>query len=69
MKLEEVEEKLGEIYNLASNTQSLVRILLYGPPEPIELTATQKDKINARVKSDVDKLISLGNEIKAGLGA
>jgi len=48
MKLEEVEEKLGEIYNLASNTQSLVRVLLYGGPEPITLTSTQKSKIKAK---------------------
>jgi len=68
MKLEEVEEKLGVIYSLASNTQSLVRVLLYGGPEPITLTSTQKDKIRAKIKSDVDKLVKIGNEILTGLG-
>jgi len=68
MKLEEVEDKLGEIYSLASNTQSLVRVLLYGGPGPITLTSTQKDKIRAKIKSDVDKLAKIGNEILTGLG-
>jgi len=67
MKLSEVEEKLGEIYNLASNTQSLVRVLLYGPPEPITLTSTQKSKIKAKVKSDVASIESKAKEILGGL--
>jgi len=68
MKLEEVEEKLGEIYNLASMSQSHIRVLLYGPPEPITLTNTQKDKIKAKIKSDVASIESKAKEILEGLG-
>jgi len=68
MKLEEVEEKLGEVYNIASNTQSLVRVLLYGGPEPITLTSTQKSKIKAKIKDDVASIESKAKEILEGLG-
>jgi len=68
MKLEEIEEKLGEIYNLASNTQSLVRVLLCGGLEPITLTSTQKEKIKAKIKDDVASIESKTKEILEGLG-
>jgi len=67
MKLEEVEEKLGEIYNLASNTQSLVRVLLYGGPEPIKLTDAQKRAIKTKVKDNITKLVETGKKISEGL--
>jgi len=68
MKLEEVEEKLGEIYSLASMSQSHVRVLLSGPPEPITLTSTQKSKIKAKIKDDVASIESKAKEILEGLG-
>jgi len=67
MKLEEAEEKLGEIYNLASNAQSLVRVLLYGGPEPIKLTDKQKKAIKTKVKDDITKLVETGKKILEGL--
>jgi len=67
MKLSEVEEKLGEIYNLASMSQSHVRVLLYGPPEPIKLTDKQKKAIKAKVKDDITKLVETGKKILEGL--
>jgi len=67
MKLEEIEEKLSEIYNMASISQSHVRVLLYGPPEPIKLTDKQKKAIKAKVKDDVTKLVETGKEILEGL--
>jgi len=68
MKLEEIEEKLGEIYNLASMSQSHVRVLISGGPEPIKLTSTQKGKIKAKIKSDVASIESKAKEILEGLG-
>jgi len=67
MKLEEIEEKLGEIYNLASMSQSHVRVLISGGPEPIKLTDKQKKAIKAKVKEDITKLVETGKKILEGL--
>jgi len=64
MKLEEVEAKLYEIFNLATNTQSLVRVLLYGGPEPIKLTDTQKKTVKKAAKEGIDKIAVVVKEIQ-----
>jgi len=67
MKLEEVEEKLGEIYSLASALQGSVRVLMAGSVEGIKLTDKQKKELKAKVKDNVTKLVETGKEILEGL--
>jgi len=44
MKLEEIEEKLGEIYNMASNAQDYVRAVMRGEISGVKLTDRQKKR-------------------------
>jgi len=67
MKLEEVEEKLGEIYSLASALQGSVRVLMAGSVEGIKLTDKQKKAIKTKVKDNVTKLVETGKKILEGL--
>jgi len=67
MKLEEVEEKLGEIYGLASCAQGSVRVLMTGKIEGIKLTDKQKKAIKTKVKDDITKLVETGKKILEGL--
>jgi len=61
MKLEEVEEKLGTIYSIASVAQGEIRTLLSGEWLGFKLTTKQKkelaDRINARFK-DIAEIVS-----------
>jgi len=67
MKLEEVEEKLGAIYNMAASAQDSVRILLSGRVSSVKLTDTQKKDIKKALKASVDSIIKTATEIKEGL--
>jgi len=61
MKLEEIEEKLGTIYSIASVAQGEVRTLISGEWLGFKLTSKQKkelaERINARFK-DIEKIVS-----------
>jgi len=61
MKLEEVEERLGTIYSIASVAQGEVRTLISGEWLGLKLTSKQKkelaDRINARFK-DIAEIVS-----------
>jgi len=67
MKLEEVEEKLGAIYGLASCAQGNVRLLLEGKVSEVALTDKQKKAIKTKVKDDITKLVETGKKILEGL--
>jgi len=67
MKLEEIEKKLGEIYNLASNAQDYVRAAMRGEVSGVKLTDKQKKAIKAKVKDDITKLVETGKKILEGL--
>jgi len=67
MKLEEVEEKLSEIYSMAASAQGLVRTLLSGEVSGVKLTDKQKKAIKTKVKNDVTKLVETGKKILEGL--
>jgi len=67
MKLEEIEEKLGEIYNIASTLQGSVRVLMTGEVGGVKLTDKQKKAIKTKVKNDVTKLVETGKKILEGL--
>jgi len=61
MKLEEVEEKLGTIYSIASVAQGEIRTLISGEWLGLKLTSKQKkelaERINARFK-DIAEIVS-----------
>jgi len=61
VKLEEIEEKLGTIYSIASVAQGEVRTLISGEWLGFKLTSKQKkelaERINARFK-DIAELVS-----------
>jgi len=61
MKLEEVEEKLGTIYSIASVAQGEVRTLISGEWLGFKLSPEQKkelaERINARFK-DIEEIAS-----------
>jgi len=67
MKLEEIEEKLGEIYNLASAQQGSVRVLITGEISGVKLTDKQKKAIKTKVKDNITKLVETGKKILEGL--
>jgi len=61
MELEEVEEKLGTIYSIASVAQGEIRTLMSGEWLGFKLTSKQKkelaERINARFK-DIAEIVS-----------
>jgi len=61
VKLEEVEEKLGTIYSIASVAQGEVRTLISGEWLGFKLSPKQKkelaERINARFK-DIEEIVS-----------
>jgi len=67
MELEEVETLLGDIYKRATMAQSHVRVLLHGPPEPIDLTKDQKKKIKKKVVEDITDIANKAKAILEGL--
>jgi len=70
MALEEVEEKLSEIYSLAGSAQNKVRILMAGSIVGITLTSTQKGVLKTNIKKamdDITKLVETGKKILEGL--
>jgi len=70
MALEEVEEKLSEIYSLAGSAQNKVRILMAGSIVGITLTSTQKGELKTNIKKamdDITKLVETGKKILEGL--
>jgi len=67
MKLEEVEEKLGAIYNMAASAQGSVRALLSGEVSGVKLTDTQKKDIKKALKASVNSIIETATKIKESL--
>jgi len=64
MKLEEVEEKLGEIYSLASAQQGSVRVLMAGSVEGIKLTSKQKKELAERINARIKEIAKIAAELK-----
>jgi len=67
MPLEEVEEKLGEIYSLASSAQIKVRVLMTGSVMGVTLTSTQKGKLKTDIKKAMDDISAKVTEITGEL--
>jgi len=63
MKLEEVEEKLGNIYNIAASTQGSVRILIAGKIEGVELSKDQLKTVKKAAKSNIQAIKKIVNEL------
>jgi len=64
MDLAKIEERLGEIYNLATTAQDYIRNLMTGKIGVIELTAKQKDTLKKAVTENVEKITAKITEIK-----
>jgi len=67
MKLEEVEEKLGEIYSMASNAQDYVRAVMRGEVSGVKLTDRQKKRLKEMVVISVDRIIGRATKVKESL--
>jgi len=67
MKLEEVEEKLGEIYGIASSAQDYVRAVMRGEVSGVKLTDKQKKRLKEMVVISVDKIIGRATKVKESL--
>jgi len=64
MKLEEVEEKLGTIYSIASVTQGEVRTLISEEWLGFKLTPKQKKELAERINARFKDIAKLASELK-----
>jgi len=64
MKLEEVEERLGTIYSIASVAQGEVRTLLSGEWLGFKLTSKQKKELAERINTRFEDIAKIVAELK-----
>jgi len=64
MKLEEIEEKLGTIYSIASVAQGEIRTLISGEWLGLKLTSKQKKELAERINARFKDIAELASELK-----
>jgi len=64
MKLEEVEEQLSNIYNIAASTQGSVRVLIVGKVEGVELSKDQLETMKKAAKANIKTIKKIVNELR-----
>jgi len=64
MKLEEVEEKLGTIYSIASVAQGEIRTLISGEWLGFKLTPKQKKELVERINARFEDIAKIAAELK-----
>jgi len=64
MKLEEVEERLGTIYSIASVAQGEIRTLISGEWLGLKLTSKQKKELAERINTRLEDIAKIATELK-----